>query len=287
MVLSSIRSWGLVLALLLGACKADQAEPPVAPAIAPAAKPALLTPTPPPVAAAAREGRLPVPEILSEGGQIRDGVLMVDAYERDRLYLGVALETEAGAPLEGAALSVRPDGDAQVVMRIGTTDVDGYGEFELLVGQAGQQAVAVSAAGVTQHFTLNVPPNDFDQWLGDLPQAGLTRWATLMETTVVPVATGLEARFPPEVEALEGERVRIAGFMLPLDPTVEQKHFLLSASPPNCFFHVPGGPSTVIEVNARRSVPASFDPVVVEGVLQLVKVSEQGILFRLQEAAPG
>ena len=76
---------------------------------------------------------MPVLEILSEGGQIRDGVLMVDAYERDRLYLGVALETEAGAPLEGAALSVRPDGDAQVVMRIGTTDVDGYGEFELLV----------------------------------------------------------------------------------------------------------------------------------------------------------
>lgn len=278
----------LILPLLIAITACDR-KPAADTAIVTSAEavPASAPMAPADLSSAARQGQLPVLEILSEGGQMRGGVLMVDAYERDRLYLGVALETEAGQPIAGEALGVTATGDAHVLLRQARTDGDGYSEFELLVGQAGQQTVTVTAAGVSQSFTLNVLPNDFDQWLGDLPQAGLTRWGTLMETSVVPGDQGLEARFPPAVRALAGQRIRVAGFMLPLDPTPGQTHFLLSASPPNCFFHVPGGPSTVIEVFADKPVPGSFDPLVVEGRLELIEVSEQGILFRLQAAAPG
>lgn len=276
-----------VAGLLLSGCQRE--APPASPPPATAAGPAVLpsaSPSSPdrPVSQAARDGQLPVLEVLSEGGQMRDGVLMVDAYERDRVYLGLALETEAGQPLADKTVSVTTDGSSQVLLRQPQTDADGYAEFEVLVGTAGQQAVTVSAAGVSSRFMLNILPNDFDQWLQDLPAEGLTRWGTLMETTVTPVDGVLRADFPASVQSLAGTTIRVAGFMLPLDPTPQQSHFLLSASPPNCFFHVPGGPSTVIEVFAAKGITGSFDPLVVEGRLELVSESAEGILYRLRDA---
>ena len=285
-----LRSVGLplcCLGLLLSACQRTSPPPSPSPAsaTAPTVPPsASVPPADHVVSQVARDGQLPVLEVLSEGGQMRDGVLMVDAYERDRVYLGLALETEAGQPLADKTVSVTTDGSSQVLLRQPQTDADGYAEFEVLVGTAGQQAVTVSAAGVSSRFMLNILPNDFDQWLQDLPAEGLTRWGTLMEPTVTPVDGMLRADFPASVQSLAGTTIRVAGFMLSLDPTPQQSHFLLSASPPNCFFHVPGGPSTVIEVFAAKGITGSFDPLVVEGRLELVSESEEGILYRLRDA---
>lgn len=226
-------------------------------------------------------------EILSEGGVMRDGLLTIDAYEHDRLWLAIGLETEAGMPLPAETVRFRTEGPAQIVAAQRQTDEDGYLEFQLLVGTAGTQTVEVSAAEVRREFRLNIIPNDFDQWLAGLPQTGLTRWNLLMEARVTADAAGaLQVDFPEAVRALEGQTVTLAGFMLPLEPSPAQKHFLLSASPPNCFFHVPGGPSTVVEVFADTPVPGSFDPMRVQGRLELVSASEMGILYRLQAARP-
>jgi hypothetical protein len=274
---------GLLL-LLLAACKAGEPPAPAAPSTA--AAPAVTA------AAAGDAGRvasggLPVLEILSEGGMMREGLLTIDAYEQDRLWLGIALETEAGTPLPAETVRFRTEGPAQILAPQAQTDEDGYLEFQVLVGSAGTQTVEVTAADVRREFRLNVIPNDFDQWLEGLPQAGLTRWNLLMEARVSPAAEGgLRAEFPEAVRALDGQTVSLAGFMLPLEPSPAQKHFLLSASPPNCFFHVPGGPSTVVEVFADTPVPGSFDPMRVQGRLELVSASEMGILYRLQAARP-
>lgn len=278
----------ICVALLLLGCSKSGSDLPVdaevdSPPAAASARPPL-----PGREARATSGNLPVLEILSEGGQMRDGLLTLDAYEQDRVWMGIALETEAGSPIKGKAVTLVADGPAQIVTRQTETDEDGYFEFEVLVGPAGTQTVAVSAANVTREFRLNVIPNDFDQWLQGLPQEGLTRWNTLMEARVIASEDGtVTAEFPPSLQALSGKTVTLAGFMLPLEPSPEQRHFLLSASPPNCFFHVPGGPSTVIEVFADTPVMGSFDPLRVEGTLELVEASELGILFRLQKARPG
>jgi hypothetical protein len=272
------------LMLLLAACSRSESP---APAPAP-------TPTAAPAASAGGEaqarvasGGLPVLEILSEGGVMRDGLLTIDAYERDRLWLALALETEAGTPLPGERVRFRTEGPAQIVAPQAETDEDGYLEFQVLAGTPGTQTVEVTAAEVRREFRLNIIPNDFDQWLEGLPQAGLTRWNLLMEARVSADAQGqLQAEFPDAVRALDGETVTLAGFMLPLEPSPAQKHFLLSASPPNCFFHVPGGPSTVVEVFADTPVPGSFDPMRVQGRLELVSASEMGILYRLRAARP-
>ena len=236
-------------------------------------------------------GQLPVLEILSEGGDLRDGLLTVDAYEGDRLWMGVMLGTEAGAPLSGKTVRFAPRGNAlspppQIIAAQPDTDTDGYMEFQVIVGDAGTFPVTVSAAGVQRDFQVNVVPNDFDQWLQGVPQEGLLPWNTLMKTRVALDDAGMMvAEYPDDVVALEGQTVRLAGFMLPLDMTPEQRHFLLAASPPACFFHVPGGPATVIEVFAgQHPVMGTLDPLVVEGRLELVKRSEEGVLFKLQSA---
>lgn len=275
-----------LLMLLLAACSAGEAPESAAPAPtvpSPVAKAAAATA----VSADAAEGGLPVLEILSEGGMMREGMLTIDAYEGDRLWLGIALETEAGSPLPDEAVAFVTEGPAQLVAPKTRTDEDGYLEFQVLAATPGTQAVEVSAAGVRREFRLNIIPNDFDQWLAGLPQEGLTPWNLLMEARVSPAAEGrLLGTFPEGVQALDGQTVILAGFMLPLEPSPDQKHFLLSASPPNCFFHVPGGPSTVVEVFADTPVPGSFDPMRVQGRLELVSESELGILYRLQAARP-
>jgi hypothetical protein len=281
----------LVALSLLAACQPG-AEPVDAPTVAEA------PPTPPPsgllsieTTPAAGPGSQPVIDILTEGGEVRDGMLTVDAYEGDRLWLGVLVDTEAGVPLADTEVRFRPQGTAispppQLIANVPRTDAEGYLEFQLIVGDAGTYPVTVIAAGVERQFRVNVIPNDFDQWLTDLPAEGLTRWNTLMETRVqLDEAGQLVAAYPAAVRALDGQTVRLAGFMLPLDMQSAQRHFLLAASPPSCFFHVPGGPATVVEVKAEKHpVPGSFEAMVVEGRLKLVGSSDSGVLFQLDNA---
>lgn len=243
------------------------------------------------VSGTAANGAAPVIDILSESGDVREGVLTVDAYEGDRLWLGVLVDTEAGTPMAGTEVRFRPQGTAispppQMIVTDPRTDADGYMEFQVIVGDAGTYPVTVIAAGVERRFNINVIPNDFDQWLTDLPAEGLTRWNTLMETRVqLDDAGQLVADYPEAVRALDGKTVRLAGFMLPLDLQPAQRHFLLAASPPSCFFHVPGGPATVVEVKADKTpVMGSFDAMVIEGRLALVGSSDSGVLFQLTNA---
>lgn len=289
----------IALLLTLAACQRDAESATSEPTPSPLASTGVdsaavdegAAPTAPPVSRAASEGQLAVLEILSEGGDVRDGMLTVDAYEGDRLWMGVLLDTEAGTPLSGELVSFQAQGTAaspppQVISQEPRTDGDGYMEFQVIVANAGTYPISVSAAGVRREFQVNVIPNDFDQWLQGIPRDGLLPWNTLMQTRVSLDDEGLMVpEYPPEVKTLDGDTVRLAGFMLPLGMEPAQRHFLLAASPPSCFFHVPGGPATVVEIFADdHPVMGTFDPLVVEGRLELVEQSDIGILYRLKGA---
>ena len=94
----------------------------------------------------------------------------------------------------------------------------------------------------------------------------------------------VEVTYPDMISSQDGETVMVSGFMMPLDPDLEQKHFLLTSSPPHCFFHIPGGPAGVIEVFTDDGIEASWDPVKLEGKLELVKEPTTGIIYKLQDA---
>ncbi len=94
--------------------------------------------------------------------------------------------------------------------------------------------------------------------------------------------------FPAAVQALNGKRVKVAGYMMPLENSSRQKRFVLMAYPPGCPFHTHAMPNQFIEVIADTGFPVELETAtVVEGVLQLTGQDESGIFFRMTGAKPG
>ena len=65
-------------------------------------------------------------------------------------------------------------------------------------------------------------------------------------------------RFTPQVRALAGKRITVAGWMTPLTAGRTQKHFVLLAYPPGCPFHFHAAPNQFIEVYAATPFPTSW-----------------------------
>ncbi len=94
--------------------------------------------------------------------------------------------------------------------------------------------------------------------------------------------------FPPEVKALNGKRVKVAGFMMPLQNAAKQTHFVLLAYPPGCPFHLHAGPAQFVEVKAEVAFPVDLEGVtVVEGVMELTGEDEGGVFYRMTRSRPG
>lgn len=94
--------------------------------------------------------------------------------------------------------------------------------------------------------------------------------------------------FPPAVQALAGKRIKVAGWMMPLENGARQKYFVLLGYPPGCPFHMHALPNQFIEVFA--AVPIRVDernPTVISGTLELTGHDESGIFYRLRNARPG
>ncbi|MEM1134185.1 MAG: DUF3299 domain-containing protein [Pseudomonadota bacterium] len=94
-------------------------------------------------------------------------------------------------------------------------------------------------------------------------------------------------KFTQRVKALAGKRIRVAGWMMPLENSAEQKHFVLLGYPPGCPFHFHAMPNQFIEIYAdkpfKTNERTSF---VVSGVLELTGYDESGIFYRMKQARP-
>lgn len=84
--------------------------------------------------------------------------------------------------------------------------------------------------------------------------------------------------------ALNQKLQRIQGYMMPLEPGEKQRHFLLSSVPLTCAFCVPGGPESMVEVNASTPVKYSMEPLVVEGRFVVLNDDDFGLYYRLTGA---
>ncbi len=117
------------------------------------------------------------------------------------------------------------------------------------------------------------------------------RWDTLAEVdweeTVVDGFTTYTPQFTEDVEALNGQTVKLSGFMIPLDFSEMQTNFLISAFPGDgCYFHMPGGPNSIAEIQAEEGVEFTYDTVEVEGKFVVLKDDPYGLLYRVVEAKP-
>lgn len=136
----------------------------------------------------------------------------------------------------------------------------------------------------TTTFTLQ--PQDERSAQNTLPMAKDALWATLGKTKItVDEQKGLyNATFPDEVKKLNGQTVKISGFMVPLESDEKFTHFLLSKRTPTCFFCPPGEPNELIEVFSQKPTEWLEDLATYEGKFELVDDKEKGIFFKMTHA---
>ena len=119
-----------------------------------------------------------------------------------------------------------------------------------------------------------------------LPQGRTPLWATLRQTRIgEDDARGMfTAAHPPQVRALSGKTISLAGFVMPLDAATRGNHFLLSKYTPVCAFCPPGEPNEVVEVHSAQ--PIAFSPrlVTVTGRFGLENKGENGLFFQMTGA---
>ena len=118
---------------------------------------------------------------------------------------------------------------------------------------------------------------------------GALSWQALAQLDVSykaisPSQTEMTLDVAPQVRALDGTEVKIAGFIYPLEGGETHKRFLLSAYPPSCPFCLPGGPAELVEVECADPVKFSYDPVTLSGRFSVLKDDPGGLLYRLSDA---
>lgn len=126
---------------------------------------------------------------------------------------------------------------------------------------------------------------------GDLAAQGVVSWDTLRALDLsyespFPGQTSVSTSFSEELERLDGQPVKLIGFVYPLEAGETHDYFLLSAFPPSCPFCLPGGATDLVEVRAAEPVPYSIEPVTLSGRLVLLHGDAGGLLYRLEDAAP-
>lgn len=134
-----------------------------------------------------------------------------------------------------------------------------------------------------------VPPALEDIWQpAETPEGGIS-WRTL-ETTQELQRTDDEGyfvsrpKFSDAVKALEGNIIKVAGWMMPLTNGQEQRHFVLLGYPPGCPFHLHAGPNKFIEVRTNIAIKTQiWDPIIIEGTLTLTGQDETGVFYQIAD----
>ncbi|MES1945214.1 hypothetical protein PC39_13892 [Salinisphaera sp. PC39] len=229
-------------------------------------------------------------EILWERVAPGDGPPTVPAMRGDIVYLAAVVRDTHGQPLDGVTLAVSSDRGNTVLGTTPVTRDGGYAEFNVAARAPGTDRLTVRAGEVVETIRLRVAePVSQADYAETVPAIagveGITSWTVLMAATVdFDAQMRVTAEYGETLRRLAGERVRLAGFMLPLEMGERPTRILLSANPPTCFFHMPGGPTTVVEVRLRDGTDITWDPLVVAGRLTMADTSDDGILYRLTEA---
>jgi len=109
-------------------------------------------------------------------------------------------------------------------------------------------------------------------------------WKLLAQVELVKVKDRYQPQFSSGVAALDAKEVKIQGFMMPLEMGDKQSHFILSATPQDCSFCMPGGPESLVEVKTKTPMPYGVAPVVLSGKLAVLKSDPTGVFYRLTDA---
>src|SRR5262249_38753252 len=116
--------------------------------------------------------------------------------------------------------------------------------------------VLVTFAAAAAALDTKIPeaglPSASDYAATLLPElSGVVSWRTLAQVEPVKHGSKMVPQFSKDILGLDKQQVRVQGFIIPLEMSDKQKHFLLSAVPPHCPFCLPAGPDAMVEVEAK------------------------------------
>lgn len=129
-------------------------------------------------------------------------------------------------------------------------------------------------------------PSDERAAQNALPQSKDAMWTALGEARIVfdNKKEKYDATFPADVKSLVGTKVKISGFMLPLDAEDKFKHFLLSKRTPTCPFCPPGEPNEIVEVFSTEPTEWDDGLVTYEGEFKLIDNQDFGLFYQINQA---
>ena len=114
----------------------------------------------------------------------------------------------------------------------------------------------------------------------------IVSWKLFAQVELVKVKDRFQPQFSSTVAALDAKEVKVQGFMMPLEMGDKQSHFILSATPVDCAFCMPGGPESLVEVKTRKPLAYGMEPIVLSGKLAVLKDDPSGVFYRLRDAVP-
>jgi hypothetical protein len=124
------------------------------------------------------------------------------------------------------------------------------------------------------------------------PEGGVN-WKLYTETKEIPYSIekdgqtweGVRPEFADSVKALDGQLVKMSGYMFPLEESEEQSNFLYGPFPLTCPYHYHAPLTLTMEVHAAEPIAFSYEPVTIEGRLELVPEDlDYNMFYRLRDA---
>lgn len=91
--------------------------------------------------------------------------------------------------------------------------------------------------------------------------------------------------FSEEVKKLNGKKITLEGWMIPLDELRGENYFVLSSLPfANCFFCGGAGPETVAEIFSKKEIKYTEKRIKVSGILQINADDPLRLMYILNDA---
>jgi hypothetical protein len=131
--------------------------------------------------------------------------------------------------------------------------------------------LSLDGNGIIQGLELRVEPGT----------KGLS-WDTL-KSFEYSAAVGI-TRVPEALEAVDGQRVTMVGFLMPLYEFDDMEQFLLVGSHWSCCFGIPPGMNGAVNVTLEKGhagMPNTMEPLKVVGTFRVKEVKEEGWLVSI------
>lgn len=199
------------------------------------------------------------------------------ANEQGSSIVGMPLQYQHS---QGLAVSAGRDSSGKTI-----TDSQGQALLAFDVsGEPREETIVVTAQQQTLEIVINVLSAEVNSYSALNTLEGVLHWKELIKAEVTHVAGGVQASYPAELAAHHQTEVQLVGFMMPLDATEKQNHFILTSSPPSCFYHIPGGIAGGVEVMAKEPIAVSWEPILLKGILKIYRQNKVGVIYQLLDA---